>query len=126
MAINSGLIIIRTLVNNTLLICTTITKYKYIMLGEKVFISKHGETIITILNVVMKIIINKKIICTQWRNVTIWCPPADFFAAPHKFFTVSKKKKKKGCHFFFCFSYRLLAPLKLFVPPNIFFASTER
>ena len=33
-----------------------------IMLGEKVFISKHGETIITILNVVMKIIVNKKII----------------------------------------------------------------
>ena len=33
-----------------------------IMLGKKVFISKHGETIITILNVVMKIIINKKII----------------------------------------------------------------
>ena len=33
------------------------------MLGEKVFISKHGETIITILNVVIKIMINKKIIC---------------------------------------------------------------
>ena len=33
-----------------------------LMLGEKVFISKHGETIITILNVVMKIIINKNII----------------------------------------------------------------
>ena len=32
------------------------------MLGEKVFTSKHGETIITILNVVMRIIINKKII----------------------------------------------------------------
>ena len=32
------------------------------MLGEKVFTSKHGETIITILNVVMSMIINKKII----------------------------------------------------------------
>ena len=32
------------------------------MLGEKVFTSKHGETIITILNVVMRIIINKNII----------------------------------------------------------------
>ena len=33
------------------------------MLGEKVFISEHGETIITIiLNVLMGIIINKKII----------------------------------------------------------------
>ena len=31
------------------------------MLGEKVFISKHGETIISILNVVMRIIINKKL-----------------------------------------------------------------
>ena len=28
------------------------------MLGEKVFISKHEETIITILNVVIKIILN--------------------------------------------------------------------
>ena len=33
----------------------------YVMLGEKFFISKHGETIITILNVVMRIIINEKI-----------------------------------------------------------------
>ena len=32
------------------------------IIGEKVFTSKHGETIITILNVVMRIIINKKII----------------------------------------------------------------
>ena len=32
------------------------------MLGEKVFTSRHGETIITILNVVMRIFINKKII----------------------------------------------------------------
>ena len=32
------------------------------MLGEKVFTSKHGESIITIINVVMRIIINKKII----------------------------------------------------------------
>ena len=30
------------------------------MLGEKVFISKHGETIITILNVVMRILNNYK------------------------------------------------------------------
>ena len=32
------------------------------MLGEKVFTSNHGETIITILNVVMRIIINKKFV----------------------------------------------------------------
>ena len=53
----------------------------------------------------------------QWRNVTIWCPPADFFAAPTNFLLSP---------LFSGFSYRLLAPLELFVPPNIFFASTER
>ena len=31
---------------------------------------------------------------TQWRNVTICCPPADFFA-PHTKTLVSQKKKKK-------------------------------
>ena len=49
--------------------------------------------------------------------------PLLIFCRPHKLFTVSKKKKKKkkkGRHFFFGFSYRLLAPLELFVPPNIF------
>ena len=53
--------------------------------------------------------------------------PCSFFAAPTNFLlSPKKKKKKKGRHFFFCFSYRLLAPQELFVPPNIFFASTER
>ena len=61
-------------------------------------------------------------LCTQWRNVTIWCPPAHFFCRPTNFLLSPKKKenKKKGCHFFFGFSYRLLAPLELFVSPNIF------
>ena len=43
------------------------------------------------------------------------------FCRPHKFFTVSKKKKKKGRHFFFGFSYRLLAPWS-FLYPQIFFS----
>ena len=43
--------------------------------------------------------------------------PADFFAAPTKNL-VSKKRSP----LFFGFSYRLLAPLELFVPPNILFA----
>ena len=44
-----------------------------------------------------------KKLCTkhQWRNVTIWCPLL-IFCRPHKFFAVSKKKKK-GRHFFFRF-----------------------
>ena len=51
--------------------------------------------------------------------------PCSFFAAPTNFLLYpkkkkKKKKKKKGRHFFFGFSYRLLAPLELFVPPNIF------
>ena len=41
-----------------------------------------------------------------------------FFAAPTK---ILVSKKKKGRHFFFGFSYRLLAPLGLFVP-QIFFS----
>ena len=45
-----------------------------------------------------------------------------FFAAPHKFLTVSKKiEKKRVATFFFGFSYRLIAPLELFVP-QIFFS----
>ena len=56
----------------------------------------------------------------QWRNVTICCPPAHFLPPPQIFYCLQKKKKKKGRHFFFGFSYRLLAPLELFVPPNIF------
>ena len=62
----------------------------------------------------------KQLKAQQWRNVTIWCLPADFFCRPHKFFTVSKKKTKnikKGRHFFFGFSYRLLAPPP---PPGAF------
>ena len=51
--------------------------------------------------------------------------PCSFFATPTNFL-LSPKKKRKGRHFFSGFSYRLLAPLELFVPPNIFFASTER
>ena len=67
----------------------------------------------------------------QWRNVTIWCPPAHFLPPPQIFLLSPKQKKRKkkkkvatffkGRHFFFGFSYRLLAPLELFVPPNIFF-----
>ena len=49
---NINSLIKQTFKKKTLLICTTIKKYVYIMLGEKVFTSKHGETIITILNVV--------------------------------------------------------------------------
>ena len=60
----------------------------------------------------------------QWRNVAIWCPLL-IFCRPHKFFTVSKtktkKKQKKGRHFFFGFSYRLLAPCS-FLYPQIFFS----
>ena len=43
-----------------------------IMLGRKVFISKHEKTIITILNVVMRIIIiNKKIICVFKKIINV-------------------------------------------------------
>ena len=65
---------------------------------------------------------------------TIRRPPAEIFGAPtkYKIFTVSLKKKekrkKKGRHYFFGFSYRLLAspgafwrPLKLFGAPWSFF-----
>ena len=56
-------------------------------------------------------------------------PPAEIFGAPTKYFLLSPKKKKKknkikGRHYFFGFSYRLLAPpgafwrpLKLFGAP---------
>ena len=37
----------KLLVKQNLLICTTIKKYIKIMLDKKVFIPKHGETIIT-------------------------------------------------------------------------------
>ena len=50
--------------------------------------------------------------------------PLLIFCRPHKFFTVSKKKKKKkkkGRHFFFGFSYRLLAPCS-FLYSQIFFS----
>ena len=47
--------------------------------------------------------------------------PLLIFCHPHKFFTVSKKQNKKGRHFFFGFSYRLFAPLELFLP-QIFFS----
>ena len=54
----------------------------------------------------------------QWRNATIWCPPALIFGRPHKFFTVSqKKKKKKGRHFFIGF-----LPPWTFLYPQIFFS----
>ena len=57
----------------------------------------------------------------QWRNVTIWCPPAHFLPPPQIFYYLQKKKKKKKrSPLFFGFSYGLLAPLELFVPPNIF------
>ena len=51
--------------------------------------------------------------------------PCSFFCRPPQIFYCLQKKKKKDRHFFFAFSYRLLAPLELFVPLNIFFASTE-
>ena len=61
---------------------------------------------------------------TQWRNVTIWCPPAHFFCRPHKFFTVSKKKKKKKkkkvATFFSLFLIGFLPPYS-FLYPQIFF-----
>ena len=41
----------------------------------------------------------------------IFCRPPNFFYC---------LQKKKGRHFFSGFSYRLIAPLELFVPPNIF------
>ena len=58
-------------------------------------------------------------------------PPAEIFGAPYKVIFLlppkKKKKKKKGRHYFFGFSYRLLAPpgafwrpLKLFGAPWIF------
>ena len=62
----------------------------------------------------------------QWRNVTIRCPPADFFAAPHKFLTVSKKKEKKRSPLFFRFFLYAYCPPGAFCTPNIFFASTKR
>ena len=62
---------------------------------------------------------------TQWRNVTIWCPPAHFLPPPQIFYFLQKKKKKKkkkGRHFFFGFSYtyRLLAPWSFLYPQIIF------
>ena len=68
----------------------------------------------------------KKKIHKQWRNVAIWCPPAHFLPPPQIFYCLQKKKKKKkkkkkGPHFFFGFSYRLLAPCS-FLYPQIFFS----
>ena len=67
------------------------------------------------------------IMYSQWHNVTIWWPLLIFCRPPQKFYCLQTKEQKIGRHFFFGFSYRLLVPpLELFVPPNIFFASTGR
>ena len=55
----------------------------------------------------------------QWRNVTIWCPPAHFLPPPTKIL-VFKKKKKKGRHFFSVFLIGFLPPWSFLYPQKIF------
>ena len=61
---------------------------------------------------------------------TIRRPPAEIFGAPTFLLSPNKKKQKKGRHYFFGFSYRLLAPpgafwrpLELFGAPLELFAA---
>ena len=64
--------------------------------------------------------------CTtsQWRNVTIWCPPAHFLPPPQIFCCLQnkqKKTKKKGRQFFSVFLIGFLPPWS-FLYPQIFFS----
>ena len=57
----------------------------------------------------------------QWRNVTIWCPPQEFYCLQKK-----GKKRNKGSHFFSVFLIGFLPPPPgAFCTPKYFFASTE-
>ena len=60
----------------------------------------------------------------QWRNVTIWCPPAHFLPPPQIFYclqkTKKKKKKKKVATFFSVFLIGFLPPWS-FLYPKYFF-----
>ena len=59
---------------------------------------------------------------SQWRNVTIWCPPAHFLPPPTNFLLSPKKKekKKKDRHFFSVFLIGFLPP-GAFCTPKYFF-----
>ena len=64
--------------------------------------------------------------CRQWRNVTIWCPPAHFLPPPQIFLLSPKKKKKKKkkkkvATFFSVFLVGFLPPWS-FLYPQIFFS----
>ena len=56
----------------------------------------------------------------QWRNVTIWCPPAHFLPPP-QFFYCLQKKKKKVATFFSVFLIGFLPPWS-FLYPQIYFS----
>ena len=51
--------------------------------------------------------------------------PLFIFLPPPTKFLLSPKKKNLGRHFFSGFSYRILDPLELFLPPNIFFCGDQ-
>ena len=61
----------------------------------------------------------------QWRNVTIWCPPAHFLPPPQIFYCLQKKEKKKKkekvATFFSVFLIGFLPPWS-FLYPQIFFS----
>ena len=57
----------------------------------------------------------------QWRNATIWCPPAHFLPPPQIFYCLQKKKEKKGATFFSVFLIGFLPPWS-FLYPQIFFS----
>ena len=70
------------------------------------------------------IIICYYVTLTQWRNVTIWCPPAQFLPPPQNFYCLQKKKKKKKKKVATFFSVFLIGflPTWTFLYPQIFFS----